>query len=463
MAQKNNTAPPSGALVPPTIAAPATQAAAPATPAQAAPQPGAGAAASIADFHAYLPTHEYIHVPTGEPWSAAGVNAKLSPIPDANGDAMKASAWLDRFRAVDQMVWAPGQPAVIRDRLVNNGGWITHTGSHCYNRYTQPIIASGNPMKATRWVEHIHRVFPGEADHIIKWLAHRRQFPGDKINHALVIGGNQGIGKDTLLEPVKHAVGPWNFHEIAPTNLFDAFNPFVKSVILRVSEARDLGDLNRYSFYDHMKTYTAAPPDVLTCNEKHVRQQAVFNVCGVIITNYKSDGIYLPPDDRRHFVAWSPLGRDSFPQSYFGDLFAWYHSGGMEHVATYLQQLDLSGFNAKAPPPKTAAFHDIVDANRSPQDAELADVLDTLNKPSAITLDVLTGKAGPAFRDWLQDHRNRRLIPHRLESAGYVRFRNSASTDGLWKLKGRRQAVYALDSLTSYDRLAAVNELCRQR
>ena len=31
-----------------------------------------------------------------------------------------------------------------------------------------------------------------------------------KVNHALVLGGEPGIGKDTLIEPVKGAVGPWN-------------------------------------------------------------------------------------------------------------------------------------------------------------------------------------------------------------------------------------------------------------
>jgi hypothetical protein len=32
----------------------------------------------------------------------------------------------------------------------------------------------------------------------------------------------------------------------------------------------------------------------------------VFNCLGFIITtNYKTDGIYLPADDRRHYVAWS--------------------------------------------------------------------------------------------------------------------------------------------------------------
>jgi hypothetical protein len=38
----------------------------------------------------------------------------------------------------------------------------------------------------------------------------------EKINHALILGGNQGVGKDTLLEPVKRAVGAWNFLEVSP-------------------------------------------------------------------------------------------------------------------------------------------------------------------------------------------------------------------------------------------------------
>lgn len=85
----------------------------------------------------------------------------------------------------------------------------------------------------------------------------------------------------------------------------------MKSVILRVSEARDLGDVNRVQFYEHMKTYTASPPDVLRVDEKNLREYPVFNVCGVIITtNHKADGLFLPPDDRRHYVAWSPCRRD---------------------------------------------------------------------------------------------------------------------------------------------------------
>jgi hypothetical protein len=43
--------------------------------------------------------------------------------------------------------------------------------------------------------------------------------------------------------------------------------------------------------------------------------------------------------------------------------------------------------NAKASPPKTAAFWEIVDANRAPEDAELADALDAMGWPDATTLE----------------------------------------------------------------------------
>ena len=245
----------------------------------------------------------------------------------------------------------------------------------CFNLYRPPTLALGDAAEAGPWIKHIHKIYPDDADHIIKCLAHRRRRPQEKINHALVLGGAQGIGKDTLLEPVKYAVGPWNFHEVSPKQIAGRFNGFLKSVVLRVNEARDLGDSNRYAFYDLMKSYTAAPPDVLRVDEKHLREYSVSNCCSVIITtNYKADGIYLPADDRRHFVAWSDLTKKDFTDNYWKELWGWYEKGGIGHVAAYLAELDLSDFDPKAPPPKTPAFWDIVDASRAPEDAELADV-----------------------------------------------------------------------------------------
>jgi hypothetical protein len=402
----------------------------------------------------------FIFVPTSEIWPASSVNARIPPIPTGKKEPMKPSAWLAKHRSVEQMTWAPGLPNVIKGRVISGGGWIERPGCVCFNLYRPPTIELGDGTQAWPWIDHIHKIYPDDADPIIHWLAQRVQRPDVKINHALVLGGAQGIGKDTLLEPVKRAVGPWNFEEVSPQAMLRRFNAFLKSVILRISEARDLGDINRYQFYDHMKSYTAAPPDVLRVDEKHIREHAVLNVTGVIITtNHKADGIFLPSDDRRHYVAWSDLTKEDFTEQYWRDLWDWYEHGGYEHVAAYLNGLDLSTFNPKAPPKKTEAFWAIVNAGRAPEEGELADIIDRLGNPAAVTISHLRGQADGEFALWLGDRRNRRAIPHRLESRGYVPVRNPHAKDGHWRVGGTRQAVYAKATMMLRDQIRVAEQL----
>ena len=117
-----------------------------------------------------------------------------------------------------------------------------------------------------------------------------------------------------------------------------------------------------------MKGITAAPPDVLRIDEKHLREYAILNVCGVIITtNHKTDGIYLPADDRRHYVAWSDLDKIDFTPAYWDELWDGTAAAASMSSPHYLANLDLAGFNPKAPPPQTEAFHEIVNASARPR------------------------------------------------------------------------------------------------
>lgn len=414
------------------------------------------------DFWAYSPSHSYIFVPTGEHWPASTVNSRLAPvIVPMREKPIPAATYLDQNRSVEQATWAPGQPQVIENRLIADGGWIDRAGCKTFNLYRPPTITP-KAGDAAPWVDHVRWIYPDEAEHIIKWLAQRVQRPDVKINHALVLGGNQGIGKDTLLEPVKAAVGPWNCTEVAPQQVLGRFNSFVKSVILRVSEARDLGETDRFAYYEHLKTLTAAPPDVLRVDEKHLREHAVLNVVGVIQTTNNKDALHLPSDDRRHFVAWSPRSKDDFQSGYWSALYRWFACGGNEIVAHYLANVDLSGFDAKAPPPKTRAFWEIVDASRAPEDAEMADAIDALGKPDAVTVQMVLVRASVGFSEWIRDRRNRRRIGHRFEGCGYVPVRNADAADGLFKLSGRRQAVYARSELATRDQIAAAQRLSGQ-
>src|SRR5450631_403271 len=440
-----------------------------------------GSDIKLSDFQAYLPQHSYIYIPTRDLWPSMAVNAVVPSVPLFNLDGsprmkpngeqvhMLATTWLDRKQSVQQMTWAPGLPMLIRDRLISEGGWFDHAGACCFNLYRPPTIKHGDATKAERWVDHVHKVYPDDADHIIKWLAHHVQHPEIKVNHSLVIGGQVGVGKDTLLAPAVQAVGPWNCAEVSPEDLFGSFNGYLKAVLLRVSEARDMGDVSKFQLYERMKTMGAAPPDVLRVNEKHLKEHHIVNIVGgIITTNYKTEGIYLPADDRRHYVCWSdvmPSAFDSKPgagdaSAYFDAMRRWYEKeGGFEDIAAYLATLDISDFNPKAPPPKTPAFLAIVDANRPAEEAEIMDALDVLDNPPAITFDCLmTGAAGD-LAAFLVDRKNRKAVSHRIIAAGYEIVRNDAAKDGMWVVKGARKTIYAQKSLTVPERTKAAQRL----
>ena len=420
----------------------------------------------LEDFVAYMPQATYIFMKTGQMWPASSVNARLQPVSvgtDQNGKEIfiAASKWIAEHQPVEQMTWAPGDPPIIRHRFISDGGWIALEGIRVFNQYRPPTLKLGNPMKAGYWTDLVYRLWPDDAEHLFNYFAHRVQRPFEKINHALVVGGSQGIGKDTILEGIVQAVGPWNVQDIAPSALLADFNGYAKAVILRISEARDLA-FNRYQFYEISKNYIAAPPSELRVNEKHLREYYIPNLCSVVFTtNHKTTGLYLPEDDRRHFVTWSVAKREEFSEQFWRDFWAWYQTGGFGHVAAWLSQRDLKAFDPKAPPPQTEAFWAIVDANMAPEDAELADALDRISRPQVVTLEqVAEAVANDAgFTEWLKDRKNRRQIPHRFEQAGYIRVRNAAASDGLWKISGRRQALYGRHDLDHRTRLEAARLL----
>jgi hypothetical protein len=91
---------------------------------------------TLVDFYAYMPQHRYIYVPTRELWPAASLNGRLPKV-----GLLKAATWLDRNKPVEQMTWAPGEPMLIRDRLVSEGGWFERAGVTCFNVYKPPTIA----------------------------------------------------------------------------------------------------------------------------------------------------------------------------------------------------------------------------------------------------------------------------------------------------------------------------------
>ena len=140
-----------------------------------------GSGVNIEDFVAYPPSHVYIFTPCRDIWVGPGVDACLPPVPvltkagrpkrDKNGKvvALRATRWLDQNQRVEGMTWCPGQPMLIKDRLVVHGGWIERKGVTCFNLYRPPRVQLGNAADAKPWIDHVYRIFGKEdGSHSIK-------------------------------------------------------------------------------------------------------------------------------------------------------------------------------------------------------------------------------------------------------------------------------------------------------
>jgi hypothetical protein len=135
-----------------------------------------GQGVRLEDFYAYMPKHHYIYTPGGDAWPASSVNSRIPPVllVDADGrpvldanDKQKlipANQWLDQHRPVEQMTWLPGAPKIIRDKLIDQGGWIQKPGVSILNLYRPPTLKLGDPNKADRWLDHVRKVYPDDAD-----------------------------------------------------------------------------------------------------------------------------------------------------------------------------------------------------------------------------------------------------------------------------------------------------------
>lgn len=242
----------------------------------------------------------FVLLPTLAEWKAGGVDSMFGRVPrPSGGKPMLASEHLKQYRGIDQFVWDPARPEEVKGQLMVEGVWIHSPGFTCRNVYRPPTIVP-KAGDASPWVKHIETLWPEEADHLLDFFAHLVQRPGVKINHAPVLIGPQGIGKDTAVEGVRPALGPWNFREISPREIGGNFNDHMKSTLLRISEGRDLGELGSIAFGEAMKTIIATPPDVVRYNVKYAPIINIRNVCGVVITSNHEDALHLTQIGRAH-------------------------------------------------------------------------------------------------------------------------------------------------------------------
>ena len=330
----------------------------------------------------------------------------------------------DQF--VEGSTWWPGEEQIIRDIFIDANGWRPAPGRRIYNKYMPPPELKGDAAQAFVWINHVKKLWPDPQEHsyFFDFCAFMVQHPEVKCNAALVLSGTQGIGKDAALMPVKQAVGTWNTKNIDPDELFSPYKPWLETLMLVIDEVRPTKDeFHASSAYNILKPMIVAPPDTLPLNDKYVKLRHIINRLRVFITTNDWMSMYIPPEDRRMFIMHSPLPQKWHEAEgnpgYFNDLFGWFESGGVGHVAAWLKARDLSAFDPKAQVARTAGWGAVAASWGEPEDG-VAWALDKLGNPPAVLGQELVNPQFDHQEEVAAMLKSPRKIAHRMNRAGYV-------------------------------------------
>jgi hypothetical protein len=263
-----------------------------------------------------------------------------------------------RARIVGAVTYRPGKGSICQEEV--NG-----TRREAFNTWRgsslKPVDGRMNDADVAPWLNHIDLLFgpPGTParEHFLDWCAFNVQKPGIKINHAPFLVGNDGVGKDTAIEPLRRILGPHNFATIDADAIFEPFNSqYLPKQLLILNEAHSFRTREKMN---KLKPLIAAPPNTLMVNRKNVPQYEVPNIINVILMSNHDDALAPTQHDRRYWVHRCP--KEVPPTAYFKKFYAWLDDGGDAKVFGWLRARDISQFNHLSPAPMTAAKQEMID------------------------------------------------------------------------------------------------------
>lgn len=261
--------------------------------------------------------------------------------------------------------------AAGEDVLVSRGGRVY--GNRWRN--LRPPVQAGD---VTPWLEHCVRLVPDDAEreHIFNVMAFKLQRPQAKINHAILHGGHQGSGKDSMWAPFFWGIrgdSKENVKLMSAQQLNSQFQYQLETEVLVLNELREPDARERRALANALKPIIAAPPELISINRKGLKPYEMLNRIFVMAFSNDQVSITLDSDDRRWFCVWSTAPKMNEVQS--ARLWAWYNAGGLSACAAWLYARDVSAFNPSAAPPVTDYKRSMIEQGMSSAESFLYEQL----------------------------------------------------------------------------------------
>ena len=269
-------------------------------------------------------------------------------------------------KALVGITYAAGESVIVaRDGDLYGNRW----------RDARPSVGSGD---VTPWLEHCRALVPNadELEHIFDVMAFKVQHPETKINHAVLHGGDQGSGKDTMWAPFIWAVcGPHlkNRGLLDNDTMSSQFGYALESEILILNELKEPDAKERRALANKLKPIIAAPPEMLTVNRKGLHPYQMANRVFVLAFSNDPVPISLDSQDRRWFCVWSHAPRMSAESA--EKMWKWYKAGGFASIGGWLASRDVTAFNPGASPMMTEFKMNLVEHGMSMAESYLVELM----------------------------------------------------------------------------------------
>jgi len=304
---------------------------------------------------------------------------------DLDPEVRKTALEMGQVEKVDKLDFVPRSPRVFTERNVKYG-----------NSWSAIHTVAGVPGDCNPWLRHWEAMGWGEhQEHMLKWMAYTIQHPERKINHVLLLGGREGVGKDYLLYPLVKAVGEYST-TISGIELLSDFDDYLLSAKhLHINET-ELGDHRQAKEVSaRLKPLAAAPPDKLRPNPKGIARLQVRNIVNCTMSTNSTLPVQINSTSRRFYAVWTDLivrdeHEEMYPDwaKYWEQSWAWMENGGYAYCIDFLMKLDVSKFNPGAPPPMTEFLREIREESKSPAQVTIENFAN--RKIGALRADLVT-------------------------------------------------------------------------
>lgn len=320
-------------------------------------------------------------------------------------------------RLLAGVTYAAGDSVLVaRDGDVYGNRWVN----------ARPDLSNVAPGDVSPWLAHVEKLLPDleEREHVLNVMAFKLQNPRIKINHAVLHGGDEGCGKDSMWAPFIWSVcGPdlKNRGLVDGKSIGSRWGYALESEILILNELKETDASERRALANSLKPIIAAPPDTLPIERKGLHPYDMVNRLLVLAFTNHSVPITLETQDRRWFCVWSDAPKMDEDEG--KALWGWYKRGGFEKVGKWLMLRDVSAFNPKATPMAAEYKLRLIENGRSMAESY---VMDQIARPSPDFSSGVVASPWHRLCERIQDGSAKGLkIPqpallHALKEAGWL-------------------------------------------